>query len=72
MPSTGREDAYMWRWALLGDTLSVVAAPPTLDNLVVTMRPRSHSLATWSILNGARGEVEVRGCTLAAQPGSAA
>jgi hypothetical protein len=74
LPSNVRQDASSWGWSLSGDTLSMVAFTPTMDDLVITVKSDASDSAVWQIvgLDGRQGGLRVQACELDASAASAA
>ena len=72
-PRSSRQDASSWRWSMSGDTLSIVAFTPTMDDLVITVQAQP-GLAEWEVagLGTEEGRLEVAECKLKSPSRSAA
>ncbi len=72
-PRSSRQDASWWRWSISGDTLSIVAFTPTMDDLIITVQAQLR-LAEWQVagLGTEEGRLEVAVCKLKSPSRSAA
>lgn len=62
--SSPRNDALIWFWSVVGDTLAVMASPPTMDDLMIRIGRPTMGSATWRMsgLDHRNGQVRVQEC----------